>query len=377
MCKEQGNWPVAHATATPLENVMAPTDSCETRRLPAATRWLVAAAAFTVVVAGMRQAQSILTPVLLAAFLAVIGAVPLAWLARKGLPKWAALLLVLGAGVVIVLTLVALVGTSLDGFASKLPEYQKRLEVQKRDLVDWLAGRGVDLSAPAEQEGMNPQRLLSLAGAAASAVGSLFGDAALILLLFIFMMVEGSMMRSKLSAIWGDAPDRLARVDRVLENVRHYVAIKTWISFLTGVLVAVWLTILGVDYPLLWGLVAFCFNFVPNIGSIIAAVPAVCLALLQIGLPSALYTAVGYIVINNVLGNVVEPRIMGRGLGLSTLVVFLSLVFWGWVSGPVGMFLSVPLTMIAKIALEGSRETKWVGVLLGAGPPRQATAAPD
>ena len=139
----------------------------------------------------------------------------------------------------------------------------------------------------------------------------------------------------------------------------------------------VWLAILGVDYPLLWGLVAFCLNFVPSIGSVIAAIPPVCLALIQSGLPSSVYTAIGYLVINSVLGNIVEPRLTGRGLGISTLVVFLSLVFWGWVLGPVGMFLSVPLTMIAKIALEGSRDTKWVGVLLGAGPPVQAAAAPD
>ena len=356
---------------------MASTDPCETRGLPTPTRWLVAAAAFAIVVAGMRQAQSVLTPVLLAAFLTIIGSTPLAWLERRGLPKWLALLLVLAAGVIVVLTLVVLVGTSLDSFASKLPEYGKRLEVQKQRLVGWLAGKGVDLSALAEQEGLSPQRLLSLAGSATSAVGSLFSNVALILLLFVFMVVEAAGMRSKLSVLWGQAPDRMSRVDRILGNIRHYVAIKTWISFLTGVLAAVWLAILGVDYPLLWGLVAFCLNFVPSIGSVIAAIPPVCLALIQIGLPSSVYTAIGYLVINNVLGNIVEPRLTGRGLGISTLVVFLSLVFWGWVLGPVGMFLSVPLTMIAKIALEGSRDTKWVGVLLGAGPPVQAAAAPD
>lgn len=121
----------------------------------------------------------------------------------------------------------------------------------------------------------------------------------------------------------------------------------------------------GIDYALLWGVLAFLLNFVPNIGSIIAAVPAVLLALIQLGPFSALMTAMGYLIANMVMGNIIEPRYMGKGLGLSTLVVFLSLVFWGWVLGPVGMLLSVPLTMLMKIALESSDETRWLAILMG------------
>lgn len=143
------------------------------------------------------------------------------------------------------------------------------------------------------------------------------------------------------------------------------MAIKTWVSLATGILISAWAAILGVDYPLLWGLLAFALNYVPNIGSIIAAVPAVLLALVQLGLFKALLTAGGYVAVNLIMGNVVEPRFMGRGLGLSTLVVFLSLLFWGWVLGPVGMLLSVPLTITAKIALDSREETRWVAILLG------------
>ncbi|MFQ5519051.1 MAG: AI-2E family transporter [Mariprofundus sp.] len=133
----------------------------------------------------------------------------------------------------------------------------------------------------------------------------------------------------------------------------------------TGIFISIWLAVIGVDYPLLWGLVAFLFNFVPNIGSIIAAVPAVLLALIQLGSGEALMAGVGYVIANVVMGNVVEPKFMGKGVGLSTLVVFLSLVFWGWVLGPVGMLLSVPLTMIVKLALESRADTQWLAVLLG------------
>jgi len=150
-----------------------------------------------------------------------------------------------------------------------------------------------------------------------------------------------------------------------MESVNRYLIIKTAVSIATGAAVTLWLTILGVDYPILWGVVAFLFNFVPNIGSIIAAVPALLLALVQLGPEAVLYTGAGYVVINLVVGNAVEPRFMGRGVGLSTLVVFVSLVFWGWTLGLVGMLLSVPLTMIVKIALESKDETRWIAVLLG------------
>ena len=134
-----------------------------------------------------------------------------------------------------------------------------------------------------------------------------------------------------------------------------------------GVAVWLWLWLLGVDYPILWSLLAFLLNYVPNIGSIIAAVPAVLLALVQLGPGSALWAAAGYLATNVVFGNILEPRFMGRGVGLSPLVVFLSLIFWGWVLGPVGMFLSVPLTITAKIALAASDDTRWAAVLLGTG----------
>ena len=138
---------------------------------------------------------------------------------------------------------------------------------------------------------------------------------------------------------------------------------------ITGIAIGIWLAILGVNHAFLWGLFAFLLNYVPNIGSIIAAIPAVLLALIQLGLGSAILVGIGYLVVNVVVGSIIEPKYMGKGLGLSTLVVFLSLVFWGWVLGPVGMVLSVPLTMVLKIGLESKEDTRWIAVLLGSAPP--------
>jgi len=143
------------------------------------------------------------------------------------------------------------------------------------------------------------------------------------------------------------------------------LAIKAAISLLTGLIIFIWLWILGVDYAILWGLLAFLLNFIPTVGSFIAAVPAVLLALVQLGVLHAGLTLGGFVVVNLVMGNAIEPRWMGRGLNLSPLVVFVSLVLWGWVLGPVGMLLSIPLTIMIKIALENQPESRWIGIMLG------------
>jgi predicted PurR-regulated permease PerM len=150
-----------------------------------------------------------------------------------------------------------------------------------------------------------------------------------------------------------------------MDNIQNYIVIKSTISLLTGIIIASSLAIIGVDFPLLWGLLAFLLNYIPTIGSIIAAIPAVFWTLVQLGPGSALLAGVVFLVTNFIMGSIIEPRYMGRGLGLSTLVVFLSLVFWGWVFGPIGMLLSVPLTMTVKIALDSSEDTLWMATLIG------------
>jgi predicted PurR-regulated permease PerM len=334
------------------------------------TRFLITAAACVVVIAGMRAAASLLSQVLLAAFLAVICFPPLAWLQRKGVPTPLALLIVVVVGVTAVVLAVALIGTSVADFTRSLPDYQRALLEQTRDLVAWLEDKGIDLSAAIEQPGLDTRRLLSFASTLLGTMGSLSSNAAVILLIFFFILVEAAILPDKMRAIPGFTRDQEGRLGRVLENIRHYLAIKTQMSVLTGGLVTILLLVLKVDYPFLWGILAFLLNYVPNIGSIIAAIPAVLLALVQLGFGPAAFAAVGYLVINVGVGNLLEPRLMGRGLGLSTLVVFLSLLFWGWVLGPVGMLLSVPLTMIVKIALDSTEETRWIAILLDSSAPR-------
>jgi predicted PurR-regulated permease PerM len=199
--------------------------------------------------------------------------------------------------------------------------------------------------------------------------GGVLTNSFLILLTVVFILLEAAGMPNKLRMALSDADSSLASFEKFVTSVRQYLAIKTLVSLATGVIVAAGLLLLGLDYALLWGMIAFLLNYVPNIGSIIAAVPPILLAVIQLGPAYALIVALLYLGTNIVMGNAVEPRLMGKKLGLSALVVFLSLVFWGWILGPVGMLLSVPLTMIVKIALEVNDSTRWLSILLSSDAP--------
>ena len=326
---------------------------------------LLTIAAFVIVVAGMSAAKVILVPFLLAAFIAIISAPPLFWLQRKGLSTWLALIVVILGVLFIGLLIAGLVGSSVQDFSRDLPVYEAKLKQQTNLVIGWLEKLGVDISGLAVTEIFDPGAAMKLVATLLNGLGSVLANGFLILMTVIFILLEASSFPAKLRTVLGGPQSSLVRFDNFISNVKHYMAIKTLVSLATGILVAIWLIVIGVDYPLLWGLLAFALNYIPNIGSIISAVPAVLLAIIQLGFIPASITAAGYVVINLVMGNVVEPRFMGRGLGLSTLIVFLSLVFWGWVLGPVGMLLSVPLTITAKMALDSSDDTRWLAVLLG------------
>ncbi|MBW2600330.1 MAG: AI-2E family transporter [Deltaproteobacteria bacterium] len=326
---------------------------------------VITIAAFVVVVAGMQAAKAILVPFLLAVFIAIVSAPPMFWMQQKGLPRWLGLLIVVLGILSVGLVVAGLVGTSIRDFSQDIPVYESKLEHQRVAIIAWLENLGVNTSKLALKEIFNPAAAIKLVGTVLNGLGNALTNSFLILMTVIFMLLEASSFPAKFDAISGNPQTSQAHLDKFITNVKHYMAIKTCTSFATGILAAIWLTILGVDYPLLWGLLAFALNYVPSIGSIIAAIPPVLLAIVQLGLGKAMGTAAGYLVINLVMGNLIEPRFMGRGLGLSTLVVFLSLLFWGWILGPVGMLLSVPLTMTAKIALDSREETRWIAVMLG------------
>ncbi len=326
---------------------------------------LITMAAFVIVVAGMRAGADIIVPFLLAVFIAIISAPALDWLERLGLPRALAMIVVIAAIVAIGIGITDLVGSSLHQFTESLPEYTARLNSYTQGVENWLEQRRVPFDAREMRNLIDAGRVMKLAADIFNSFGGVLTNAFLIFLTVVFILFETASFAVKLRAVVDDPDNMLARVRNVTESVKRYLAIKTLTSLVTGVVIGISLAILGVDNAVLWGLLAFMLNYVPNIGSIIAAVPAVLFALVQLGVGGALATAAVFAVVNVVIGSVLEPRFMGRGLGLSTLVVFVSLVFWGWVLGPVGMFLSVPLTMTVKIGLGANERTRWLAVFLG------------
>lgn len=335
--------------------------------MPSGNRFLITAAAFVVVVAGMKAANEIIVPFLLAVFISIIFAPLLFWMKRKGVPGGLAVASILVLILIITSTLAAFIGSSLNNFASSLPLYQERLTKVTAGFLSWLEGMGLSVSAQVMKGYINPGKAMGLAADTLKGLSGVLANIFMILLTVVFILLEASGLPKKVALALGEPNGSLERLSGFIDSLNRYLAIKSMFSLATGLLVTVWLIILGVDYPLLWGFLAFLLNYVPNIGSIIAAIPACLLALVQLGPGKAALALLGYLVFNNVLGGIIEPRLMGRGLGLSALVVFLSLVFWGWVLGPVGMLLSVPLTMIVKIALEGWSDTSKIAILLGSG----------
>jgi len=333
-------------------------------RLPAT---LVSLAAAMVVIAGLRAAQSLVVPFMLSLFLAIIAAPAVNWLQRRRVPAGLAVVLV----VILMLGVLTVVGVVLGGsvnrFVAAVPQYQTKLDGLMESVPGLFERFGMEVEERELQDVVKPGSVMNWVGSGLKGLASILSNTLMIALIVIFMLLEGVWVPTKLRVAFGEGSDVVERVGQAAIQIQRYLAVKTLISLTTGILVAIWTAALGLDFALVWGLLAFLLNFVPTIGSLIAAVPAVLQALIQVGPGTALVVGLGYLVVNILFGNIIEPNLMGRTLGLSTLVVFLSLVFWGWVLGTVGMLLSVPLTMIIKIILEANESTRPVAIMLDNG----------
>ena len=331
----------------------------------APARGLLIAGAVALVVTLMKTAAPLLTPILLAIFIAIVATPALAWMRRKGVPKWGALF-VIAFVLLDVGSLLALVTTgALEGFKDSLPGYQERFALLAQQFGGMMAGTGVDNPTAAATDLMDPARLAALVPRLLSSAGGVFATGLLVLLTVIFILLEVPAMMPKLRAAFHVTPDGEARLQRMLDNINRYMQIKALTSLATAVCVWLMLWLFGVDFAILWAVLAFFLNFLPVVGNILMMIPPVLLALVQIDLTTALLVAAGFLVINTAIGNVIEPRIMGKGLGISTLAVFIALLFWGWLFGTVGMFLAVPLTTALIIALDASPHTRPLAIMMG------------
>ena len=327
---------------------------------------IVTFAAIIVVIYGLQMAKVFLVPFLIAAFLALITVRPMLWLQGRRVPSFLAAFLIVSSIMLLLAIVGAVLGSSIAEFTAKLPEYQAQLDLIVDGVFDFVVKHlNGDKSMESVGDMIDPGWAMGLAATILNSLKDVLTNAFLIIFTMIFMLLEVSSVGTKVEAAFGRSAESMEGPRAFLQNLGRYLGIKTIVSIATGLCAFTLTWTIGLDFPLLWGMLAFLLNYVPTIGSIIAAVPAVLLALVQLGPGAAGATAIGFAGINVVFGNLIEPRLMGYGVGISPLVVFIGLVFWGFVFGPVGMLLSVPLTMTLKLTLESDDRTRWVAILIG------------
>jgi len=341
-------------------------------------------AALAIAIAGLKIAQGFFIPILIAFFIATVSFPLLNFLREKKVPRAIAVLLTVAVDFVFLAALAVLAITLIGDLQEKWnSEYAAKVSNQIRDGSEWLAHKlneyGVSNAKQKIDEAVNNnlanlqnirfERIWDVGTGVLGKVVGFLGTSLITLILTVFMLSEARMFGRRLEAISLARGPNLSRMLNATRDIQRFLAIKTAVSLITGLLAGTLCWAAGLHFFVLWGILAFFFNFIPVVGSIIAGVPPTILALLVEGAPNALIVAGGYLLINNFLGNFVEPMLVGRRFGISTLVIVISVVFWGWLWGPLGMLLAVPLTMVLKVVLESSDEFRWIGVAISAEQP--------
>lgn len=332
---------------------------------------LVIAACLVIVLAGVKSAVQIVVPFLLSLFIAIICSPLITFLTNRKLPRWLAISLLFFGILLIFFFLAGLINSTIREFTQSIPQYRLLLTQRVTEISALLQAFNLPLAISQQTilDNFDPSIIMDFVSKVLLSFSGAVSNVFILLLVVIFMLAEAPTAKHKMALAFSQVDGKLQQheynIERILQSVIRYLGIKTIMCLATGFCIWLWLEILGVQYAVLWGTLVFLLNYIPNIGSIIAAIPIVTQALLLNGFSTGLVTALGIVSVNMVIGNIIEPRLMGRTLGLSTLIVFLSLLFWGWLLGSVGMLLSVPLTMALKIALESSPQTKGYAALLG------------
>ena len=345
-------------------------------------RLLFILACFIVVVYGLKAAAPILLPTALALFLAVLSLPIMFWLVRHRVPAGFATLITVLIFVSIVGLLILVASQSVTELQGNLNRYQDLFVERVGGVINWVDDRSenFDISPYVTVEAItdliNPNAVVDVVSGTIGRIAQFVGTTFIVFLIMAFMLGEATVFPKKIRHLLGQNGGDEDRLAKVVTEVQTYLGIKTMVSLATGLVLGMWAYVMQLEFALLLGLVAFVLNYVPTVGSMIAAVPAVLLSIVLFGsVPNALGVGLGYVVVNVLFGNILEPNLLGRRLGLSTLVVILSLLFWGWAWGPLGALLSVPLTVMVKIWLENTPDLRWVAVLLDKSPPPASAGA--
>lgn len=319
---------------------------------------------FIIIIAGIKMASQIVVILFLAIFISSIFSTLLKVFQKKHVPKIFSYFIILIIIVAISLMLIYVINISLKDFITNFPIYEEKFKSTLLKLLHYAQDSGFDIDKAKIIETLSFGSFFGFTTNILGSIGTFLSKFLLVIIGVAFILAESKSFQTKLKVIFRNDIKKLEHFNLFSFNIQKYFVVKFFTSFLTGFIVAVFLTFFGVDYPILWGVLAMLFNFVPVFGSIVAAIPAILLALLNLDLNITLWVMALYIVINISISNILEPKLMGKELGLSPLIIFFSLIFWGYILGIVGMFLAVPITMTLKIAFDSNLDTRWLGILM-------------
>jgi AI-2 transport protein TqsA len=344
-------------------------------RQPSFLRVMLVLAALVVVFTGMRLAAPILDPILFAVVLALLFSPIYSWLIRHRIPTPLALVIMLVGLSVLFLGLFLLLGVSIARFSGDIGSYTGKLNDQLDNIQDLTNSLGVTTADL--HKALSPSALTGAIGAVLSGVADFLSDLFLILVIVLFFLAEGPAMMNRLRSSAGPEHPQVARLTVFGHSVVRQLGLRAIVNLATAAGVVVLLLVLRVDFPLMWGILAFFLSFIPWIGLPLAVAPAVVLALAEHGLTSALLVIAGVIVINVLAENALSPMLMGRGLSISPTVLFLGFIFWAWLLGGPGAFLAAPLTIFLILMLDTFPETRWLANVMGMGGPDPEAPDPE
>lgn len=323
-------------------------------------------AALIIILAGVKASTVIIVPFLLATFIAILSSPLIGKMTSRKVPR------PLAVGVIILTLLGLLTGisvvvtTSINSLTASLPKYQSKLMSHVTYITDTLKAQNIIISQEQIQQMLDPGAIIDVSSSILSATAEAASHLVLILLVAAFMMLEGPKLHAKLERLLERMLDTLNDdpLEHATQQIQRYLVVKTGTSAVTGIIAGIYVGIWGLELAVFWGFLAFVLNYIPTIGSILAALPPIALAWVLLGTGPAFGIWLGYLIINMIIGNIIEPRLMGRTLGLSPTIILLSLLFWGWMLGPFGALISAPLTMIIKIICDHIDRWNWFGDLL-------------
>ena len=309
---------------------------------------LLAVACVVIIIAGMQAIAPVLNLFLVALLLAVSIMPLVAWQLNRGWPRTLALGLTILFVIVIGASLTSILGLAINNMAQKAPFYKDRITEIYQSGLNYIASKGINIEDVQSLELFSPDKLVSIGSTFIEGILSTFGNFFFVLLLMIFILIEFSQIQLKAARKEYEEDSWQLRFSEIANDLKRYVSITALSGLMAAIANIILLLAVGVDFAIMWGFLAFLFSFIPNLGFILSVVPPALIALLEYGWPQCLIVVIGFIVINSLIDNILKPRFLGQEFNISILMVFVSLLFWGWVLGPIGAILGVPMTMAVK-----------------------------